>query len=180
MISNITLLMFLVSIIGIIVSLVLLIVNSIKKKDKSKNLKLMGGFSGLAVIAILGQMFFGTPSNTTNSNVPDSQLEQHSQSEVETNDNIENENKTDNKAEVDTNAGKMTKAKFDEIQNGMTYEEVTKIIGGEGEVLSESGQKGQQFHTIMYQYEGVGNLGANSNLMFQEGKLVNKAQFGLK
>ncbi|APC42738.1 hypothetical protein A7L45_16230 [Clostridium estertheticum subsp. estertheticum] len=74
----------------------------------------------------------------------------------------------------------MTKAKFTEIQNGMNYEEVTKIIGGPGEVLSESGTKGDAYYTVMYQYEGIGSMGANSNLMFQGNKLMNKAQLGLK
>jgi hypothetical protein len=32
----------------------------------------------------------------------------------------------------------------------------------------------------MYQYEGEGELGANASFTFQGGKLVNKAQFGLK
>lgn len=71
-------------------------------------------------------------------------------------------------------------AEFEQIKSGMTYEEVKNIIGGPGQVLSESGNPGEQFHTVMYQYEGEGSLGANANFMFQGGKLVNKAQFGLK
>lgn len=96
---------------------------------------------------------------------------------------IEDKKLADAKAmevEAQKTAGKMTKAKFDKIQNGMNYEEVTKIIGGPGEVLSESGDKGTEYYTVMYQYDGIGSLGANSNLMFQGGKLMNKAQFGLK
>lgn len=77
----------------------------------------------------------------------------------------------------------MTKAEFDQLKTGMTYDEVTKIIGGEGEVISESGKKGgtlADIHTVEYQYKGSGSLGANANLMFQDEKLINKAQFGLK
>ena len=74
----------------------------------------------------------------------------------------------------------ITKAEFDQIQNGMTYEQVVQIIGSEGEVMSESGQKGDQYYTVMYTWEGESGFGANANAMFQGGKMVNKAQFGLK
>lgn len=74
----------------------------------------------------------------------------------------------------------MSKTEFEKIQNGMSYEEVTKIIGGPGELTSEVGSKGDQFYTAAYQYEGEGQLGANAILMFQGGKLASKSQFGLK
>lgn len=74
----------------------------------------------------------------------------------------------------------MSKAEFDQIQNGMTYEQVTAIIGGSGEMMSEVGSKGDQFYTVIYQYEGEGDFGANANLTFQGSKLQMKAQFGLK
>jgi hypothetical protein len=77
------------------------------------------------------------------------------------------------------NKKSMSKAEFDQIQNGMTYEEVTAIIGGPGEVVSEVGDKGSDFYTVMYKYDGEGSLGANANLMFQGGKLNAKSQFGL-
>ncbi|MBA4121333.1 MAG: hypothetical protein H0X72_02570 [Acidobacteria bacterium] len=59
----------------------------------------------------------------------------------------------------------------------MKYSEAVKILGSRGEVLSESGIGGTK--TIMYQWNGEG-FGANMNAMFQNGKLVSKAQFGLK
>lgn len=74
----------------------------------------------------------------------------------------------------------INKAEFDAIQNGMTYEEVVKIIGVEGEVMSESGTAGEEFHTVMYTWDGEEGFGANANAMFQDGKMINKAQFGLK
>lgn len=84
------------------------------------------------------------------------------------------------KEEPPANKPSMNKAEFDQLKSGMTYEEASAIIGGPGEVISESGNPGDQFHTVMYQYEGEGDLGANANLMFQGNKLQNKAQFGLK
>jgi hypothetical protein len=84
------------------------------------------------------------------------------------------------KKEAPKNKPGVSKAEFDQIQNGMSYDEVKAIIGSDGEVLSETGQAGDQFHTIMYKWDGEKGLGANANFMFQEGKLQNKSQFGLK
>lgn len=88
--------------------------------------------------------------------------------------------KEEPKKEEPKNKPSMSKAEFDELKNGISYDEATKIIGGPGEVISESGDVGSEFHTIMYQYKGEGGMGANANLMFQGGKMMNKAQFGLK
>ncbi|CAH2464436.1 MULTISPECIES: DUF3862 domain-containing protein [Bacillus cereus group] len=85
-----------------------------------------------------------------------------------------------NKEEAPKNKPGISKAEFDQIQNGMSYEEVKNIIGSDGEVMSESGQAGDQFHTIMYSWKNEKGLGANARFMFQEGKLQNKSQFGLK
>jgi hypothetical protein len=77
----------------------------------------------------------------------------------------------------------ITKAEFELLKTGMTYDEVSKIIGGPGELLSESGTKGGtdlDIHITMYMYTGEGSLGANANAMFQDEKLINKAQMGLK
>ncbi|WP_231506359.1 DUF3862 domain-containing protein [Paenibacillus sp. UNC451MF] len=74
----------------------------------------------------------------------------------------------------------ITKAKFEKIENGMSYEEVVKIIGGSGELLSEIGKKGEKTHTTVYVYKGEGTVGANATLTFQDGKLMAKAQAGLK
>jgi len=76
--------------------------------------------------------------------------------------------------------GLITKAKFEKIENGMSYEEVTKIIGSPGELLSEIGKKGEKTHTLVYMYKGEGTVGANANFTFQGGKLVAKAQAGLQ
>lgn len=84
------------------------------------------------------------------------------------------------KEEAPKNKPGISKAEFDQIQNGMSYDEVKVIIGSDGEVLSETGQAGDQFHTIMYKWDGEKGFGANANFMFQEGKLQNKSQFGLK
>jgi hypothetical protein len=72
---------------------------------------------------------------------------------------------------------------FNQIENGMSYEQVVSIVGGEGELTAENelGQ-GTQFHTVTksYSFNGESGLGANAILMFQNGELVSKAQYGLK
>ncbi|PGE00020.1 DUF3862 domain-containing protein [Bacillus pseudomycoides] len=94
----------------------------------------------------------------------------------------EEKQKTDEENKKRASAGKPTisKDEFDRIENGMTYDQVKEIIGSDGEVLSESGDKGTEFYTVMYMWKGQGTSGANANFMFQGGKLTNKAQFGLK
>ncbi|WP_256703407.1 DUF3862 domain-containing protein [Paenibacillus peoriae] len=78
------------------------------------------------------------------------------------------------------NLGTITKAKYNKIKNGMTYEEVAKIIGGPGEAVSEVGEKGDEFYTVMYSYKGEVDPGANAVFTFQGNKLQAKAQFGLE
>lgn len=76
---------------------------------------------------------------------------------------------------------KITLEEFNRIETGMTYEQVTDIIGGEGTVLSEADITGNpEYKTTIYTWEGSGSLGANANVTFQGGKVVSKAQFGLK
>lgn len=71
-------------------------------------------------------------------------------------------------------SAKISLSEYNKIEIGITYTQLKKIIGGSGNVLSES------INTIMYMYEGEGSLGANANFMFQDGKLLNKAQLGLE
>lgn len=75
------------------------------------------------------------------------------------------------------NTSAITRAEYEAIQPGMTYDEVVEIIGGPGEEISSSSLGG--FTTVMYSWRGSGSLGANANAMFQNGRLISKAQFGL-
>ncbi|WP_018392482.1 DUF3862 domain-containing protein [Bacillus sp. 37MA] len=75
--------------------------------------------------------------------------------------------------------GVLTQDKFDQIKDGMSYEEVVGIIGSEGELLSETGEAGTEFHTLMYQWTSSDTTFGNASFMFQGGKLISKAQAGL-
>ncbi|MGL5446574.1 MAG: hypothetical protein ACRDBL_04615 [Rhabdaerophilum sp.] len=67
---------------------------------------------------------------------------------------------------------------FTAIQTGMTQDEVAGIVGSPGEVISENDLAGTR--TVMVQWDGESGFGANANAMFQNGKLIQKSQFGLE
>lgn len=69
----------------------------------------------------------------------------------------------------------ITRAKYDRIEEGMSYEQVRTVIGEAGEEISRSSLAG--YTTVMYAWKN--SNGSNMNAMFQNGRLVNKAQFGL-
>lgn len=75
------------------------------------------------------------------------------------------------------NEPEATMAEYQAIRPGMSYSEVVAIIGGPGEELSSSDIAG--ISTVMYQWEGNG-FAANMNAMFQDDRMVQKAQFGLR
>ena len=63
----------------------------------------------------------------------------------------------------------------------MTYKEVCEIVGGEGTLGSSVDlDMGDEYKTEIYQWTGNGSIGANANVTFQGGKVVSKAQVGLK
>lgn len=69
----------------------------------------------------------------------------------------------------------VTQAEYNQLAEGMTYDQVAGIIGASGEELSRSDLAG--ISTVMYQW--VNSNGSNMNAMFQNGAMVQKAQFGL-
>jgi len=70
----------------------------------------------------------------------------------------------------------LTMSKYNSIQDGMSYSEVTGIIGKNGEELSSSNLG--DITTVMYSW--ANSDGSNMNAMFQNDRLISKAQFGLK
>jgi len=70
----------------------------------------------------------------------------------------------------------VTLAEYEQVREGMTYEQVRSIIGTPGQELSRSDLAG--YTTVMYSWSNPN--GSNMNAMFQNGRLVNKAQFGLR
>lgn len=82
-----------------------------------------------------------------------------------------------NKAQAglkDMDAG-ITMDKYNQVTNGMTYDEVKGILG-EGQILSET--KIMDTTSVMYEY--INKDGSNANFTFDSSGMVMKAQFNLK
>lgn len=69
----------------------------------------------------------------------------------------------------------ITMAKFNQISEGMTYEQVVAIVGEPGELMSSSDLAG--IKTVAYSWKN--RNGSNMLAMFQNGAMVQKSQFGL-
>lgn len=75
---------------------------------------------------------------------------------------------------------KITKEQYEKIENGMTYKEVMEIVGGEGEIVAESGEKGSDTYGTSVMYKGKGEVGAMASFTFVGDKLHTKMQTGLE
>lgn len=72
------------------------------------------------------------------------------------------------------NPGTITKSEFDRLEKGMTYEDAKSTVGGDGTVVSESGE------TVIYGWEQDGQKGyIVANAIFENGQLVEKTDFGI-
>ena len=70
---------------------------------------------------------------------------------------------------------------FEQIQTGMSYQEVFDLVGSRGELLSEADLGlGDDYYTAIYSWDGEGSLGANASVTFQGGYVTSKAQAGLE
>lgn len=82
-----------------------------------------------------------------------------------------------------TNPPTVTKEEFLAIETGMTYEEVVAIIGGDGELSSESsfGEGEYKIETQLYIWYGEGDIiRGNMSVIFQNGEVTSKSQYGLE
>jgi Domain of Unknown Function with PDB structure (DUF3862) len=68
----------------------------------------------------------------------------------------------------------MSLDEFNQIQNGMSYDQVVQIVGGPGELVSQVGS------AQVYMWVGSSSSsGANANVTFYNGRVQGKAQAGL-
>jgi hypothetical protein len=79
---------------------------------------------------------------------------------------------------VPVNPSCMSFAEFDQIQPGMSHDEITAIVGGPGTLSVSTNLAGYQGE--IWQYTGCGGIGANASIQFQDGAMITKAQFGLR
>lgn len=67
---------------------------------------------------------------------------------------------------------------YNRIKIGMSYDEVVSILGEQGTEMSSNDIGG--YKNVMYMWKVSGFSVGNMNAMFQNGSLIQKAQFGLK
>ena len=90
------------------------------------------------------------------------------------------DDKVINKAQFGVDSGddvEITLEQYNSVTTGMTYDEVVDVLGGEGSLLSDTEISG--ITAQIYMWQGT-SLGANANITFSDGKVVAKAQNGLK
>jgi hypothetical protein len=71
----------------------------------------------------------------------------------------------------------ITMAQYKTLRDGMTYKQVVKILGREGEEISSDSAGGMK--CSMYQWANPDSI-ANMNATFMNGRLNGKAQLGFK
>jgi hypothetical protein len=137
---------------------------------------LMGGC--VACMALLGLSAANNPNlanvNATSSSTSTPQASSMSNSNSRSNSNASS---SSTPASTPASTAGVTMANYNRLKTGMTYPQVVQILGKEGTELSRNDMAG--YETIMYQWEGD-SFASNMNAMFQNGKLMQKAQFGLK
>ncbi len=74
----------------------------------------------------------------------------------------------------------ITLNEYNQLRSGMSRSEVYDIVGSFGTKTSETGSSADDYHIVMYSYDGYGNTGANAQLMFINGELDTMAQYGLE
>lgn len=77
-------------------------------------------------------------------------------------------------------AAKVSAEEYQKIETGMTYEQVCEIIGGEGILQSENGNRDAADYEAVYLWDGESVFGSMATFTFRKGALAEKQQFGLK
>jgi hypothetical protein len=72
----------------------------------------------------------------------------------------------------------VTLAQFNRLSDGMSYDEAVQLLSRPG--VEQSRSSIGDLVTVMYSWQGAGMPGANMNAIFQGGRLISKAQFGLR
>lgn len=78
------------------------------------------------------------------------------------------------------NTVSISKAKYNQLKYGDTYEKIKSLLGGTGEVVTESGTKGSKNYTVTYLCHVKSPSGGEVFLAFKDNKLVNKMEVNLQ
>lgn len=89
------------------------------------------------------------------------------------------DDKVVNKAQAgvgNKSTGTATMDKYNQVQTGMSYDQVKEIMGGDGELESDTDVSGSKSQLYLWNGESVGS---NASITFTDGAVSSKAQFGL-
>lgn len=136
---------------------------------------LMAILAAVTVTACFPSSLYDDVTSALSSQTEVSSAAENNDAEASTKEEASSEEEVSSEAE-ESEAATITKAEYDKIKNGMSYDDVVKIVGGEGESLSDSEIAG--IKTAVYMWYGDDQI-SNANIMIQNGKVVSKAQFGL-
>lgn len=90
----------------------------------------------------------------------------------------ETPSRTEDRQQVQKPSHGITLANYNQIQNGMTYNQVVEILGRHGVESSQAAGEGVAVSLITW--EVPDGLGSNMNITFQNGRVTGKAQLGLR
>ena len=91
---------------------------------------------------------------------------------------IAQESNQDHSTSTKRNGTGVTMENYNKLQTGMTYDQVVSILGEEGKEMSSNDIGG--YKNVMYMWKAGGFSVGNMHAMFQNGALVQKAQFELR
>jgi hypothetical protein len=74
----------------------------------------------------------------------------------------------------------ISKAKYNQLNYGTTYDKIKNLLGGIGEVITEKGTKGSKDYTVTYLIHVKSPSNAEVFLAFKDDKLVNKMEVNLQ
>jgi hypothetical protein len=84
-----------------------------------------------------------------------------------------------NKAGELINLPTISPDEYSQVKEGMSYEEVCALIGGEGKKLSEIDSPGDEFYTVCYFFYGD-KAETSASFIFQGNRLKSKANTGIE
>lgn len=80
---------------------------------------------------------------------------------------------------MDQQQQQITLEQFNQIEDGMTYEDVKKILATSGELQSESGDKDSESSVLIYTFTGKAE-DSKAVVMLRGDKVISKSHIGLE
>lgn len=130
----------------------------------------------IVVLAVIGAVAGGGSDSDDKKKAKADLMSSTSSSSTQATSKKKDAEKTDTpKTDTQDAATAITEDKFNQIQSGMTYEQVKGIIGTDGENISEMDIAGTK--TIMYQWDS--DSWGNAIITFQNDQVTDKSQVGI-